>query len=194
MGRNKSRYIDKADKKKLKDKSTVLSTTGHDIGRGTILKDSSSYISGSDKPTRRPFVAVQLRTGDRSSIDTDARAAHLVTTLSPRLAHGLPIYVAYDLETSFEAFSTFLDVSCPKCGHAFSRRDLRYDTVVSALGRELADVAFDMAFAAHASQLYLTDDRRGVAGPVGDVLRRRVGSLRYPLLPDTRVSTKLDNY
>ena len=43
MGRNKSRYIDKADKKKLKDKSTVLSTTGHDIGRGTILKDSSSY-------------------------------------------------------------------------------------------------------------------------------------------------------
>ena len=45
MGRNKSRYIDKADKKKLKDKSTVLSTTGHDIGRGTILKDSSSYIS-----------------------------------------------------------------------------------------------------------------------------------------------------
>ena len=37
--------------------------------------------------------------------------------------------------------------------------------------------------------------RRGVAGPVGDVLRRRVGSLRYPLLPETtRVSTKLDNY
>ncbi len=52
MGRNKSRYIDKADKKKLKDKSTVLSTTGHDIGRGNILKDSSSYISGSDKPNR----------------------------------------------------------------------------------------------------------------------------------------------
>ena len=52
MGRNKSRYIDKADKKKLKDKSTVLSTTGHDIGRGTILKDSSSYISGSDKSNR----------------------------------------------------------------------------------------------------------------------------------------------
>ena len=36
--------------------------------------------------------------------------------------------------------------------------------------------------------------RRGVAGPVGDVLRRRVGSVRCQLLPDTRVSTKLDNY
>ena len=89
---------------------------------------------------------------------TDARAAHLVTTLAPRLAHGLPIYVAYDLETSFEAFSAFLDVSCPKCGHAFSRRDLRYDGIVRALGRELADVVMDMAFAAHATELFLTDD------------------------------------
>ena len=52
MGRNKSRYIDKADKKKLKDKSTVLSTTGHDIGRGTILKDSYSYISGKSLTAR----------------------------------------------------------------------------------------------------------------------------------------------
>ena len=52
MGRNKSRYIDKADKKKLKDKSTVVSTTGHDIGRGTILKDSYSYISGKSLTAR----------------------------------------------------------------------------------------------------------------------------------------------
>ena len=52
MGRNKSRYIDKADKKKLKDKSTVVRTTGHDIGRGTILKDSYSYISGKSLTAR----------------------------------------------------------------------------------------------------------------------------------------------
>ena len=48
MGRNKSRYIDKADKKKLKDKSTVVSTIGHDPGSRNIRKADYSSISAKD--------------------------------------------------------------------------------------------------------------------------------------------------
>ena len=78
MGRNKSRYIDKADKKKLKDKSTVLSTTGHDIGRGTILKDSSSYISGSDKPNRHGGARTARDTRRQSKTSNNPTWLHAV--------------------------------------------------------------------------------------------------------------------
>ena len=52
MGRNKSKYIDKADKKKLKDKSTVVSTIGHDPGTRNIRKADYSSISAKDRPNR----------------------------------------------------------------------------------------------------------------------------------------------
>ena len=78
MGRNKSKYMDKADKKKLKDKSTVLSTTGHDIGRGTILKDSYSYISGSDRPNRHGGARTARDTRRQSKTSNNSTWLHAV--------------------------------------------------------------------------------------------------------------------
>ena len=71
MGRNKSRYIDKADKKKLKDKSTVVSTIGHDgpQGLGTFRKADYSSISAKDRPNRHnnPRTGIDTRVQSKTS-------------------------------------------------------------------------------------------------------------------------------
>ena len=139
MGRNKSRYIDKADKKKLKDKSTVVSTIGHDPGTRNIRKADYSSISAKDRPNRH--------NNPRTGIDTRVQSK---TSNNSNWLHAVGFVVLAAIVISWA---------------------LGY----CAVGRQ----------ARH---------RRGVAGPVGDVLRRRVGSVRCQLLPDTRVSTKLDNY
>ena len=112
------------------------------------------------RAARTPFAAVQLRTGDRPGAGADARTAHLVSFLKPRLEKlGLPVYVAYDLDASFDAFAAFLRASCDGCGAVFGRRQLpKYAGLVDAYGRELADVVLDLAFAARAASLFLSDD------------------------------------
>ena len=90
------------------------------------------------------------------SPEAEARTAHLVTFLQPELAaHGLPIYCAYDLGASFDAFFTFLAATCDACGGVFGRRAVGVDdALIELLGPELAGVAFDMALAARAAHLY----------------------------------------
>mmetsp|Transcript_21138 Transcript_21138/g.65020 ORF Transcript_21138/g.65020 Transcript_21138/m.65020 type:complete len:375 (+) Transcript_21138:66-1190(+) len=111
-------------------------------------------------PPGASFAAVQLRTGDRPSPEAEARTAHLVTFLQPELAaHGLPIYCAYDLEASFDAFFAFLAATCDACGGVFGRRAVGVDdALIELLGPELAGVAFDVALAARAARLYLSDE------------------------------------
>jgi len=69
MGRNKSKYIDKADKKKLKDKSTVVSTIGHDPGTRNIRKADYSSISAKDRPNRHnnPRTGIDTRLQSKTS-------------------------------------------------------------------------------------------------------------------------------
>ena len=80
MGRNKSRYIDKADKKKLKDKSTVVSTIGHDgpQGLGTFRKADYSSISAKDRPNRHNNPRTGLDTRVQSKTSNNSNWLHAV--------------------------------------------------------------------------------------------------------------------
>lgn len=136
-----------------------LLQAAHVIPFSKVVRDFTKQIE------RRPYASVQLRTGDKAGVEAETVAAAVVARIAPQLPRGMPVFVAFDLPFSFDAFQKFLRSYCPECGLAFNRRDIKrehqaeFDVFQAALGgsQNIADIAIDQEFGSRASKLFLTD-------------------------------------
>jgi len=150
------------------------------------------------------YDALHLRSGDKSGENSETVVAAVVHKIYPqlRLTQQRPIYVAYDLDSSFRQFSSFLQAICgQECGRAIGHANMilprpinihdkqklsqRKDYLTLArirsdlfalFGQELAEIALDLEIAANARALHLSDGARHTfrrMSSFGRVLRRR---------------------